>query len=104
MNPPLDLLRPSAPQCLFTLEHIRAFREVAKHRNLTLAASALRLSKSTVSKYMTELESQVGVKLLNRSTRAVSLTDAGHLLLRRSKSVVDLTARIHSELRAHAAM
>ena len=102
MTVPLDLSRPTGPHCLFTLEQIRAFREVAKHCNLTLAALELQLSKSTVSKCMTELEQQVGVKLLNRSTRAVSLTDAGQVLLRRSQSVVDLTARIHSELRARA--
>ena len=73
---------PSNPSsCHFDFEHIEAFREVAQCGNLTSAASAFQLSKSAVSKYMTALESQVGVKLLNRSIRFISLTDAGALLL-----------------------
>lgn len=96
--------RPSASilPCLFSLEHIEAFSKVAQCGNITLAASTLQLSKSTVSKYMTELERQVGVKLLHRSTHAVSLTAAGRVLLHRSQSVVELTAQIHLELREHA--
>jgi len=64
------------------------------------AATNHRLERLTL---LLRHEHQVGVKLLNRSTRAVSLTDAGQVLLRRSQSVVDLTARIHSELRSRAA-
>ncbi|QNK67025.1 LysR family transcriptional regulator [Variovorax sp. PAMC26660] len=87
----------------FSLELVGALREVARHGNLTRAASSMQLSKSTVSKYITELEAQVGMQLLHRSTRVVNLTDAGRLLLRRSAALVDLATRIQSELDAHAA-
>ncbi|MDP9898762.1 LysR family transcriptional regulator [Variovorax ginsengisoli] len=83
---------------MFSHEHLQAFQAVAERGSVTQAAQALRLSKSTVSKYLTDLEQQVGVKLLHRSTRAVSLTDAGHLMLRRSKVLVRMTERIRSEL------
>jgi DNA-binding transcriptional LysR family regulator len=87
----------------FSLELVEALREVARHGNLTRAASSMQLSKSTVSKYITELEAQVGVRLLHRSTRVVNLTDAGRLLLKRSTVLVDLATRIQSELDACAA-
>jgi DNA-binding transcriptional LysR family regulator len=88
---------------VFNIELVDALRKVAHHGNLTRAALAMQLSKSTVSKYLTELEAQVGVQLLHRSTRAVCLTEAGRHLLNRSPALVDLAMRIQSELEAHAA-
>jgi DNA-binding transcriptional LysR family regulator len=87
---------------VFRLELIEALREVAHHGSLTRAASAMQLSKSTVSKYITELETQVGVQLLHRSTRVVEVTDAGRHLLKRSAALVALAERIQTELDAHA--
>jgi molybdenum-dependent DNA-binding transcriptional regulator ModE len=94
---------PHRSRAVFSIELVEALREVARHGNLTRAASAMDLSKSTVSKYITELEAQVGVQLLQRSTRAVLLTDAGRHLLKRSVALVDLARRIQSELDAHGA-
>ncbi len=89
-------------RAMFSIELVEALREVAHHGNLTRAARAMRLSKSTISKYITELETQVGVQLLHRSTRVVLVTDAGRHLLERSTALVDLANRIQSELDAHA--
>lgn len=85
---------------VFSTELVEALRQVEQHGNLTRAASAMQLSKSTLSKYMTELEAQVGVQLLHRSTRAVSLTEAGRHLLKRSSALFDLATRIQAELDA----
>lgn len=57
------------------------FAKVADTLNYRAAAEALHVSRSTVSKRITALEQELGVKLLNRSTRHVSLTEAGHTLL-----------------------
>jgi hypothetical protein len=46
--------------------------------------------KANVSKYVAELETRLGVRLLNRSTRTVSLTDAGALLLERSAPLMEV--------------
>lgn len=67
-----------------TLELIRTFREVATRGSFSVAARILDMSRGNVSKYVAELETRLGVRLLNRSTRTVSLTDAGSLLLERS--------------------
>ncbi len=60
-----------------SLDLLKTFREVAAYGSFSRAATRLDMSKATVSKYVAELESRFGVRLLNRSTRSVSLTDAG---------------------------
>jgi len=86
-----------------SLDLIRAFREVATHESFSVAAKRLGLSKPTVSKYVAELESRFGVRLLNRSTRSVSLTDAGALLLARSTPVLEMIESSQAEVQGRAA-
>lgn len=84
------------------LELIKTFREVAARGSFTRAAMSLRMSKGSVSKYVAELEERFGVRLLNRSTRSVSLTDAGHLLLERSAPLIELVELTQADLEDHA--
>ncbi|MET3897410.1 DNA-binding transcriptional LysR family regulator [Devosia sp. UYZn731] len=58
-----------------------AFVAVAQDRNFTRAAARLGVSQSAVSHAMSRLEKRLGVRLLTRSTRSVSPTDAGQRLL-----------------------
>jgi DNA-binding transcriptional LysR family regulator len=85
-----------------SLDLIRTFCEVAAQGNFSRAAKRLDLSKASVSKYVAELETRFGVRLLNRSTRSVSLTDAGMLLLERSKPVLEMVEHTTAELQEHA--
>ncbi|MGJ7508624.1 LysR family transcriptional regulator [Variovorax sp. GT1P44] len=85
-----------------SLDLIKTFREVASHGSFSRAATKLDVSKATVSKYISELESRLGVRLLNRSTRAVSLTDAGSLLLERSKPMMEMFELTQAEVQEHA--
>jgi DNA-binding transcriptional LysR family regulator len=55
-----------------------------------------------VSKYVAELETKLGVRLFNRSTRTISLTDAGNLLLARSTPLVEMIALTQAELQQRA--
>ena len=61
---------------------LRAFEAVARHLNFRAAAEELALTQSAVSRQIQTLESDVGVSLFNRHTRAVELTSAGGVLLR----------------------
>lgn len=65
------------------LGDVAAFVAVAKGRGFREAARASGASASTLSEAVRRLESQVGVRLLNRTTRTVTLTEAGALMLQR---------------------
>src|SRR4051794_39753449 len=64
------------------LDNLLAFLAVARERSFTRAASQLGLSQSTLSHTVRELEERLGVRLLTRTTRSVSPTEAGERLLR----------------------
>lgn len=64
-----------------TTRQLRAFRLVAQHRNFTRAAEALFITPSGLSVLIRELESRVGFRLFDRTTRNVELTSHGRQLL-----------------------
>jgi DNA-binding transcriptional LysR family regulator len=59
------------------LSSMRVFAQVVEARTFSAAADALGVSKSLVSRHVTLLEQSLSVKLMNRSTRRLSLTEAG---------------------------
>lgn len=63
------------------LNDLRAFVAVARERSFTRAAAQLGLSRSALSHAMLALEARLGVRLLTRTTRSVSTTEAGARLL-----------------------
>jgi DNA-binding transcriptional LysR family regulator len=67
----------------FDLRDLEAFIAVARTRNFRRAALASRVSVSSLSQRLRDMEERLGVRLLNRTTRSVALTEAGELLLAR---------------------
>lgn len=63
-----------------TLNDLVIFIAIARERSFTRAASQLGLSQSTLSSTIKALEARLGVRLLTRTTRSVSLTEAGERL------------------------
>ncbi len=63
------------------LDDLQAFACVARHRSFRKAAQELQLTPSALSHSMSRLEQQLGMRLLHRTTRSVSATEAGELLL-----------------------
>src|SRR5690348_6399317 len=63
------------------LDDLLAFVAVARERSFTKAAAKLGLSQSSLSHTIRELEARLGVRLLTRTTRSVSPTEAGERLL-----------------------
>jgi DNA-binding transcriptional LysR family regulator len=70
------------------LETVRIFLAVAERASFTRAGAQLSLSKSRVSLRVRELERELGVALLQRSTRAVRLTPDGEQFIPRAKRLV----------------
>src|SRR5689334_22688947 len=67
---------------------MRAFTKVVAHGSYSEAAREMRLSRSAVSKYILDLEEDLGVQLLNRTTRSASPTDNGRLYYDRCLSIL----------------
>src|SRR6478736_3691379 len=65
------------------LDGLLAFWKVAEHRGFTAAAAELEVSPSALSQAIRHLEARLGARLLNRTTRSVSLTEAGKAYLSR---------------------
>ena len=74
---------------------LRAFVAVAERRSFSRAAGQLGLGASTISQTVRALEERLGVRLFNRTTRSVSLTDAGERLLARVRPAM---ARVNAIL------
>jgi DNA-binding transcriptional LysR family regulator len=62
---------------------------VVERGSFTLAADDLNLSRAVVSKYLTRLEERLGARLLNRTTRRLSLTEAGAALFEASRGALE---------------
>lgn len=71
-----------------SLSDLTAFMAVANHRSFRRAADELGTAPSTLSHAMRALEEHLGVRLLNRTTRSVSPTEAGFRLLARLQSAL----------------
>lgn len=72
---------------------IAVFVKVVDSGSFTAAADALELSKAAVSKYISRLEQRLGSRLLNRTTRRLTLTEAGQALFdKASPALADLAA------------
>lgn len=67
----------------FDLRDLDAFVAVARTRNFRRAALENRVSVSSLSQRLRDMEERLGVRLMNRTTRSVALTEAGELLLAR---------------------
>ena len=63
------------------LSELAAFDAVARHRSFRRASEERGVTASAISHAVSNLEARVGIRLLNRTTRSVSLTDAGAMLL-----------------------
>src|SRR5215470_1418930 len=70
------------------LAGMRAFVKVVEHGSFSDAARALRLSRSAVSKHVIELEQELGVQLLNRTTRSAAPTENGRAYYERAVAIL----------------
>ena len=67
---------------------LRAFVAVVEHEGFAPAARTLKVAPSGVSRLITNLEARLGTRLLNRTTRQVSLTDAGERFYARGRDLL----------------
>ncbi|GAA1608306.1 LysR family transcriptional regulator [Kribbella sancticallisti] len=80
------------------------FREVARHGSLSAAATALGWTQPAVGQHMQRLEREVGIPLLLRSVRGITLTEAGTALLAHADALASRLTAARTELQALASM
>jgi DNA-binding transcriptional LysR family regulator len=83
-----------------SLEHVRTFVRVAERGSLSAVARELNVGQSTVSRHLQELEEAVGVPLLSRTTRRVTLTDEGSRYHANCVQILRLVEQAGDEARA----
>lgn len=76
---------------------MRVFLEVASSGSFSASADKLDMSRAMVTRYVAEMESWLGTRLLQRTTRSVTLTDAGENCLRRSQQMLALSEQLEEE-------
>jgi DNA-binding transcriptional LysR family regulator len=77
------------------LNQIRVFVEVVRRGGFSAAARALEMPRSTVSRWVQELEKRLGVRLLQRTTRSVQLTEIGEGYYQRGLRAVESFEEAH---------
>ncbi|MEF2073147.1 LysR family transcriptional regulator [Consotaella aegiceratis] len=82
-----------------TLTRMRAFISVVENGGFSAAARKTGRSKALLSKYVRELEDELGVLLINRTTRQVALTAAGETYFARASSILADLEALHDEAR-----
>ena len=93
---------------LGSLPALVIFARIVQYGSLTGAAQNSNLSRSAVSKQLTTLEKKLGVRLLQRSTRNIKLTEAGKLILNEATRILEafetieiLSEELQGEVRGH---
>lgn len=72
-----------------TLTSIKAFRQVVESGSFVAAAERMDLSTAMVSKHVMHVEERLGLRLLNRNSRTLSLTEPGRVYFERCKMILD---------------
>ncbi|MBO0905619.1 LysR family transcriptional regulator [Jiella sonneratiae] len=82
-----------------TLTRMRAFIAVIENEGFSAAARKTGRSKALLSKYVRELEDELGVLLINRTTRQIALTAAGEVYVRRAGAILADLESLNEEAR-----
>ena len=80
------------------LNDIRLLMQVVEHGSYTAASRAIGVPKSTISQRIAALERLIGTGLLRRTSRAVSLTEAGSFLLPHARAIEELARKVEQAL------
>lgn len=77
---------------------LRYFLTVAREESITKASEVLHITQPTLSRQLAQMEDEIGVKLFDRGSRKIKLTNEGMLLRRRAEEILQLVDKTEKEL------
>ena len=77
---------------------LQYFLTVVREESISRAAEVLQITQPTLSRQLSQMEKELGVKLFQRGARKITLTNEGMLLRRRAEEIVELVDRTVAEL------
>lgn len=80
------------------IDSLKYFFEVAKCKNITIAAKNLHISQSALSQQLLKIENKLNIKLFTRNNKGVNLTSEGEVLLKYSESILDIYNKMLKEI------
>lgn len=80
------------------IKKLKYFITIVEEGNISAASKKLHISQPPLSNQMKLLEEELGIKLMERGARNITLTEAGKLLYKRAKNIIDLTETTKKEL------
>ncbi|MGD8192856.1 LysR family transcriptional regulator [Brevibacillus ginsengisoli] len=81
------------------IRQLAYFLAIAEEGNITKAAERLHIAQPPLSHQLKILEEELGILLMERNTRKIQITDAGRLLQKRAKMILELTEKTAKELK-----
>ncbi|HVT94028.1 MAG TPA: LysR family transcriptional regulator [Bryobacteraceae bacterium] len=81
-----------------SFENLRLFKDIAQTRSVSRGAAMNRISQSAASQRLQELEAELGIVLLDRSSRPLEITDAGRLYLDLCRDVLRRNEEFEAEI------
>lgn len=82
-------------------QEITTFTAVVDAGSFVKAADRLNMSKAAVSRHLVDLETRLGIRLLHRTTRKLSLTEEGELFYQRCKEILETIESAENEITSH---
>ena len=85
-----------------TFEQLSCILAVAKCKNFTRAADECFISQSTLSTHINNLETELGVRIFDRTTRPISITPAGKAIVAFAQDTIDKSQHLNKELKKYS--
>lgn len=80
------------------LKQLVYFETIVEEGNITAASKKLYISQPALSNQLKVMEEELGTSLMNRGSRIITLTDAGKIMYRKTKHILELTESMHKEI------